>query len=631
MMRTACLLIPALLTALSPSASSGEQVKLLTGFEKDDLLKWGYIEQGDVLVTKKAVEHKKIGWIKGQFPRGYRKGDCTEGQMALFRHFSEKVARWYLASGKSPEEVLYMQGTVLNTHARFRQMMAHDWSAYERLRLDVKSTACGIRLQVMLEDEMIAPHVTRFYEVPEGKWVTLEFDLAKASKLREVPLGKTNARRLGGEVLKARLIDLARMANIRLVCHRASRETTVLVDNLRLLAPGAKDPSKLDILTDLRPFPAPGELGFQEKPQRSEPASGKRARGPLERGTAVQAGLNQSGSRGMMSLPRGVAVADNDRILFIGSIGRIRAAQSIDGGKTWTDLSGKKDSMTACQHSANAPGNVAIGDGEDGYVFYTARCSGGSGINDIYFRHLKFDGKGWRLGEPRLVDTDVRHCPEFKMRALRLPDGRIWVVWKHYDRFGKNYLRARYSDDEGMTWPTVDSNGLISFRRRRDPRAYPLPVTWWQETPEGWEPPAEGRSGIVAGSRGFHPHGSLALVRYGESVGCLYATGRHTAWTWFDAKKGEWTAPVVASKVWQGPVSAVTAGREQVWFSLAKSGSLVRLKRGQWVEDSPPGHPGGGVLSVAGETLLCFWKERKNGKTPIRAARKPAGGGWSQP
>jgi hypothetical protein len=550
--------------------------------------------------------------------------------MALFRHFDAKRVTSYLRSGESPEEVLYMQGTVLNTHAKFRQMMAHDWSGYARLRLDVKSTACPIRLQVMLEDEMIAPHVTRTYEVPEGKWVTLEFDLAEAAKLREVALGEDNAKRLGGKVLKARLLDLSKMANIRLVCHQASAETTVLVDNLRLVD-GAGDPSKLAVLTDDRPLPVPGELPFQEKPQRSAPAAGKRERGPLEPGPAHQAGLSQAGSRGMMSLARGVAVADNDRILFIGSIGRMRAAQSVDGGKTWTDLEGKKDSMTACQHSANAPGNVAVGDGEDGYAFYTARCSGGSGINDIYFCHLKFDGGGWKLEEPRLVDTDVRHCPEFQIRALRLANGRIWVAWMHYDRFGKNYLRARYSDDEGRTWRTLDSNGLISFKRRRDPVAYPLPVTWWQEAPGGWKPPPEGRSGIVAGSRSYHPHGRFALVRYRGSVGCIYATGRHTAWTWLDADKAEWAEPVLAAKLWQGPTSAVTSGSEEVRFSQAKSGSLVRLENGRWSEEPVPGHPGGGILSEAGGTLFCFWLETKDGKTLVRAARKPAGGAWGAP
>jgi hypothetical protein len=474
----------------------------------------------------------------------------------------------------------------------------------------------------MLEDEMIEPHVTRFYDVPGGKWVSLEVDLAEACKVREVPVK--------AGTLKARVLNPALMANIRIVCHQASKETTVLVDNFRLLAAGAKDPSKLEVLTDASPLQTPQELPALPGPKRSPPAPGKRNRGPIARGPAVQAGLNQAASRGMMTLPRGVAVADNDRILFFGSIGRIKAAQSVDGGKTWTGLGGgKRDAMTACQHSANAPGNVAVGAGEDGYVFYTARCSGGSGINDIYFRHVKFDGKNWALGEPRLVDTDVRHCPEFKVRALRLASGRIWAVWMHYDRFGKNYIRARYSDDEGETWRTVDSNGLVRFKRRRDPKSYPLPVTWWQEAPAGWKPPAEGRSGMVGGSRAFHPHGRLELVRYGESVGCLYATGRHTAWTWFDPAKGQWAAPAVAAKVWIGPSSAVTVGKDEVWFSLAKSASLLRLSGGRWLEQKVPGHPGGGLLSEAGGTLFCFWQESKDGKTLIRASRRPAGGTWS--
>ena len=612
------------LLAVAVAAPAAEGVKLLSGFEKAQVLKWGYVEHEGKLITKRALDRKRFSsWIAT--------GDATQGERAYVRRFGKNVVRWYFRSGKSPEEILYMQGTAYNTFGAFRKRFPTDWSGYDRLRIDVKSTGCPIRLRLMLEDELTSPHLTRDYQVPAAKWVTLEFDLAAAAKLHEVKLSGEAGQEAGdGKVLKARLLNLAKMANILLRVEQADKQTDVLLDNIRLLAPEAEQASKLTVLTDKRPFPIPGQLPVPAEPLAPKPAPGKRNREPVEPEKPTKAGLARGGSYGMMNLPRGVAVADNDRILFIGSIGRMQAAQSIDGGATWTNLAAKRDATTWCQHSVNAPGNGACADGEDGFVFYTARCANMGRPSDIYFRHLKFDGTGWKLGEPRLVEVDVRHCPEHKVRAVRLASGRIWVAWLHVDRFARQYLRARYSDDGGQVWRTTDSNGLLMISRRKNPKPLPLAVAWWQQEPAGWTPPAAGCSGRIPGR--FHPHGRFSLIRYGKSVACIYAEGdRATSWTWFDAEKKTWSKPALVFKCFGGPVTAVSVGEKTIYTSLRRVKKIMRLDGEQWIEDTPPGYGGGGVLSLAGKVLHCFWLERKGDQTLVRMSRKPAGAKWAAP
>ncbi len=634
----AALVLGGALSAASLPAAAGEKIKLLTSFEKDEVLKWdlgkkwSYVEQDGVLVTRKAIEFKKIGWIKGEgFPRGVGKGDASNGEWAFFRRFSDKKVRWYLKSGKTHEEILHSNGTVFKTFGFFRKCFPSDWSGYDRLRIDVKSTKVPALVDLMVEDEMISPPVWRQYRVPAGKWVTVEFDLKGASGLREIRLSKEAAKRLGTEVIKGRLLNPAKMGNLRLRVRQTKAATTLLVDNIRLLAPGARDTSRLEVLADKSPLPVPQELPFVKEPRKPSRAPGGRNWKPIKGEKPVKAGLKKCGAFGMMNLPRGVAVADNDRILFIGSVGRVQAAQTVDGGKTWTALGGgKPDSQTRCQHSANAPGNGAWGDGENGYVVYTARCGGASTPVDMYFRQVKFDGTGWKLGEPRLLDIAVRHCPEHKVRGITLPNGRLWAVWMHHDRFRRNYLRGRYSDDGGQTWRSPDSNCLRMIERRKNKKALPLGVTWWQENPGGWSSPAKGRSGWLGTS--FHPHANFTLVRYGKTIDCLYGTGTVAQWTWFDTKKGAWTKSVLVAGKCRGPGTAVTLGKDTVYASLFRNKAVVRLNGGKWVQDTPPGYPGGGVLSLAGKTLFCFWKEDKAGKageTLIRMSKKPVGGKWS--
>jgi hypothetical protein len=642
-MRQATLAALVLGWALVLPAVGGEGVRVLAGFEKDEAAKWGYVERDGQYVTPRDVELR--GKATGEWGRSITRGDASQGEWAYVCRFGENAWQYYMRGGQ-PEEFLYFNCTVFTTFGVFRKNFPADWTGYDRLRLDVKVAGSAAALRLHLEDDLIAPQLTRDYQVPADKWVALEFDLAEAARLREVKLPPELAKKLGGEVLKGRLLNLSRMANILLRVEKAEKRPVVLVDNVRLLAPGADDGGKLEVLVDRSPFPVPEPLPLADAPAAPEKPRGARNWAALAPGEPVKAATGGGGSYGNLSLPRALAVADNDHLLFGQSIGRIEAVQSADGGKTWTDLAGKPGAVTVCQHSCQAPGNVAASAGEELFVFYTARCGGAGSPKDMYCRRAAFDGGGWKLGEPRLVDLDVRHCPEHLVRALRLPNGRIWVVWMHFDRFGQNYLRGRYSDDGGGLWQSPDSNGLMAFKRTRDPAALSTGVTWWQEEPagpstslgalsersesKGWTAPEGGRTGGLPGH--FHPHGSFDLAAYQGSVACLYAEGDNlTSWTWFDPAKRAWTPPAQVFRSFGGTASAAAAGEKTIYAALRTSAKLMRLDGDKWVEDAPADYSGRGLLSVSGRTLWCFWPEEKDGKTLIMAARKPPDGAWSAP
>ncbi|MFH1023189.1 MAG: sialidase family protein [Planctomycetota bacterium] len=610
-------------------AAGGGKVNLLAGFEKDEATKWGYVDQEGELVTPREIE-KSPGAGKGTWPRAIVKGDASQGEWAYVRRFSEDAWKFYMRRGGQPEEFLYPNCTAFSTFAAFRKMFPADWTGHDRLRLDVKILGSAAALRLHIEDEMIAPQLTRDYQVPEGKWVTLEFDLAEAAKFREVKLPPELAKKLGGETQKARLINLSRMANILLRVEKAEKRPTVLVDNIRLLAPGADDGGKMELLVDKSPFPVPEPLPLRDEPAKADKPQGARNWAALKPGEPVQVAMASGSAFGNMTLPRALAVADNDHLIFGNSIGRTRVTQSADGGKTWTDLAGKPGATTQCLHTANAPGNVAVAAGEDMFVFYTARCGGAGSPKDMYCRRARFDGKGWNLGAPRLMDIDVRHCPEHLVRAIRLPNGRVWVVWMHLDRFNQTYLRCRYSDDGGELWQSPDSNGILAVKRTRDPAALPVGVTWWPESPAGWTVPDQGRTGGIPGR--FHPHGAFDLAPYGASVACLYAEGdKATCWTWFDTAKNAWTAPAPVAKGFGGATSAATVGEKTVYAAIRGSNKLVCLDGDTWTEEAPAGYSGRGVLSVSGKTLFCFWPDEKEGKTLIMSAKKPLDGAWSAP
>lgn len=606
-----------LLAATACAAGEGnEDVKLLTGFEAEQLAAAGWTEADGVLYQGENDKMKRSG---------ARAGDASQGERAFVRPFSKDTVNWYLKP-ETQSEILFVQGSALRTFGWFGKLFPKDWSGYEKLRIDAKSTNSDLQLEVLLEDELISPMSRALFAVPKGEWVTLEIDLAKKAQNVSLAQDAGGEARFGAKALAVRGLNPARMANIYIRVIDAKEATDVLIDNVRLLKKGAQDPSALKVVPDGAPAPVFKPLPCPSEPLKPQPAEGAREMKPDPAAGVQRFEQKMKDSYGLFTMPRALAVADARRMLMGNSIGRVQVVQTLDGGKTFTDLAGKAGETTSCQHSGNAPGNVAAGAGEDLLVFYTARCGGMATPVDQYFRLAKFNGAGWTLGPPSLVCVDVRHCPEHQVRAIRLKNGRIWIAWHHIGRNGEHYLRARFSDDGGALWQSPESNAAVEVARGKT--TYALGASLWTDN-EQWRAPKDGQSGRV--DRGYHPHSALALTPYKDSVMCIWSDGREMALSSvFDTKENAWSEPKPIVKSHAGPRSAVTLGEATVYVALPRAQKILRLDGDKWIEDAPEGC-GSGVLSASGERLLCYFTQKTDAGTKVLAAQKPPGGAWSAP
>jgi hypothetical protein len=610
------LMVTAGLSAAAASAAEKEAL-LLNGFEPEVIAQWA-------AKTGKRARKGEDGQPSWPGIRGrLSPGDCTEGKHALVKRIDKHLQ--YLRDG-GRESSRRTVGGVFKTWSVFRGCYPEDWSGYVRLRLDVKSQDAPLQLRVDLEDSVIAPPLRRLYRVPAGKWVTLEYDLAEASRLRRVPVPGEEDDSRGAAELSGRLINLEQMAGICVTVERLEKPTTVKLDNLRLVAAGTREgETELPVLTDPRPFVLPEPLP-PSSPEPREPLTGKLNRAPLEWEEPVEIPL-ASGSYGLQLFD--VAPVDNDRMLM--AVGTIGVLKTLDGGKTWTGLDGVANKPTrVIDHDTNAPGRIAAAMGPDLMVLGTAKCSGRATPVDSYSVLVRFDGTDWKPQPRGLVDVDDRHCPEHRVRAVRLPGGRIWACWMHEDRWYKYQMHARYSDDEGRSWRDAASNGLLQLTTRG--RSNPYCTTWWLERPAMPEWAAGAALGNVGSLTHSNRHSHMQIVPWGRNVLCAYVTGGKMVFATFDGTR--WSQPRAAGV--EGEPSAAAHLEDRTVYLATSAGKVYRLEDGKWTEDSPPGGVGQGRLSypgcdrtrlsVAGSVLVALWTDGRK----LFVSQKPKGGAWSK-
>jgi len=611
-MRTCFVCLAVLMPAACGSVAHGqEHVKLLCGFEEADAVQWGAKREGDAL--RWQVSQYKVLW--------FRKGDATQGDWAL--------AVGVPAIRRGTHYNILRRRALLNSYGWFRKRLPADWSGYDRLRLDVRSGAAG-RLRIDLEDELCQPQVRRTFAVPQGKWVTLEFPLAEAAKLHTIPLPQDEAARLGVSALKARRLNLAKMTNLEVYFEELAAKCDVRLDNLRLLAPDGERKPKHRVVKDASPFLAPQPLP-KRKPIPPAPPNGFTPVATFPKAlTPRPVDLSKAGKTCYARLgnttARAFVAADARRLLLGFNAGYMHVFQTKDGGTTWLGLDGKP-TPTRCYHNANAPSHCAAAAGLDLLYAYTDHCSGGSNPSNLFFRVLRFNGTGWTLERPHVLDVDCRHCPEFKVRLLRLESGRLWAAWMHLSRFGKHGVRARYSDNAGVTWRDPDSNARVIVDRDQSQGPQRYGVTLWVDEPKGLTPPVDRANGWLGP---MYAHGGLQLTPYGDGVACLWAQSWHpnAVWSAFDGKA--WGKPV---RIGRGsPVSAVTVGKTTIYLSMSykRVTRVLRLSGGKWTEDMPASGKGG-ALCASGDTVFNFWTKKEGEKAALYESHKPADGTWTAP
>jgi hypothetical protein len=602
---------------------------LLNGFEPEVLRRWAARRKAPNWSYLRVLRIGEDGlpYAGGMWGRLVQ-GDATEGQYAMVRRIPRPAGRRpdhnlnYLTNERTRESIRRRAGLLFDTHGTFRDFYPSDWSGYAKFRCDVRSDA-ALRLRVELEDAVIVPALRRVYPIPKGKWVTVEFDMAEAARRRRARLAARGPS-AADTAPEGRLIDLTQMANIRITVEHLSGATTVRLDNLRLLAAGAEArDTKLPVITDDSAFRVPAVLPISKPAPRAEPG-GRLNTAPLRWEPPATIPLRPS-SYGLVLYD--VAPLDNDRMLMV--IGTARVLKTADGGRTWTGLDGALNKPTkVIDHDTNAPGRVAAAMGPDLMVLGTAKCSGGAIPVDSYSVLVRYAGDNWRPQPRGLLDVDDRHCPEWHVRAVRLPNGRIWACWLHYDRFGRNHLYARYSDDEGRTWRDPAANGRVHLTTRGRRNAYA--TTWWVGDARTRARAARTAGGKVAP---IDPHPPLEVAAWGGHVLCAFVQGDKLVCSFFDGTK--WSRPEPAG-VPGYPSAAAHLGGRTVYLATT-AGRVYRLADGKWVEDMPPGgvgkgrlgYPGGTKtrLSAAGDVIVATWTDG----TKIFTAHKRAGRHWSKP
>jgi len=183
--------------------------KLVLGFEKN------------IDVGKKLKPLKLAG------------GDVTQGTKALSWD-GKKNWKWRMRPGKyekgwipgdwpavstADQKKRKLSGLwILNSFGWFPKHCPTDWTGFDLLRVDVKSTV-QVKMRICIEDLYTEPWLGATYDVPAGKWVTLDMNIAKAAKERS--------------------FDFKHIASLLLVGIESPKPPQILVDNIRLATKGA--------------------------------------------------------------------------------------------------------------------------------------------------------------------------------------------------------------------------------------------------------------------------------------------------------------------------------------------------------------------------------------------------------
>jgi len=582
-----------MLTAALSAADTADVRQILT-FEKAECLKYaGFkkVEEGKI-----TVRYNTYGTYHYM-----RTGDATEGAWAVAKSFKKFAP---MAGGYSENGLAAVQraGRLLNGAGWMRRRgLVGDWSAYERLWIDVKSTDAKARIRVRVLDRFTVPVPERTFEIPAGAWVTLEFNLADAAdgnRLERLKTGKGEAlfvRCLESALYRARVLDPKDVQGLFVNALRVDAPSTLLVDNVRLVRAGRDVKPTLPLVTDDSPWPAFESLPATTTP----PGATTRVPRPVSPGretaakpaepTLIDLSKVRMVTYGRLHNDRcGIAVGDRSHMAITLEVGMDRCVLvTADGGRTWTGLKGSKapTGLFGSQMMVGATSTPAA-DGADLLTVTVKHCSGGEEPSAVYFRRVRFTGDGWTAGPTRVIDVDSWHCPEHTMDVIRLANGRLWAAWCPTARVGGLQVVARYSDDDGATWRDLGSNGVIGGRRR------PL------------------------------------LVPYGDGVACFRLKGWQDYVDWSHTDAGRWTKPTRIVKQ-TTRVTGINAGlaldEKTILVAMSgrrgKPGLLLRVGAGDPVEEKPPFTPA--RLSRAGDRVIGLAIREK--RTIVMSVRSAAG------
>jgi hypothetical protein len=610
-------LLAALVARLPGHAAEPVGERLLLGFEPAEVKAWAEAlkvkpEGGK---TRDGTPHVlfKSGSSYGQWR--FFKGKASQGDYAmgltLVRTGDELPFDFKVPADAQRYYGVFRdnwgQGMLLNTCGTFRRMMPMDWSAHDRLRLDVHAEDAAHTIRVQLEDEEIAPPVVRNFVVPPGQWTTLEIDLRDAAKNRRLDL-----KRLATLVVAVVKVDGKTMKN-----------PSAFLDNVRLAS--AQAPTSLPVVRDTSPhdLPAYYKASSRPTPERLPAGNPERTRLAAEKPFVIPL------DKPLAVTPVGWAAAFDNKHLLLGFCDGTNAfvLQSADSGQTWKGLDGgakptlvpTKIANGCIDHQAGR-GDV-VGQRADVILMSNMGCNGTALSTLRYFsQKLTFTGNGWELEKvPALVDCDLRHCAS-NQSIVRTADGRLWAAYGLVGRLGTIHINVRYSDDDGVTW-----------QASREGTSGVIPGSIWSD-----------KDGAGFGYTFEEP----CLVPFGAGVACIweethYHKTHKLKWARFDGSHWspieEIPAPPRAGLVWCRPqLHAVSVGGKDIYLASGFRNGVLAYRDGKWCQE-PIDVPFGGRISVAGDRTVVVVAARsetadpRKGPMRIQAWQRGRDGTWSQP
>ncbi|MFH1023702.1 MAG: hypothetical protein V1809_09995 [Planctomycetota bacterium] len=633
--------------------SAGEGEKLLVGFEIDEMKPKDSGGAAYVVGKPWQGEGPKAGWrwkdheAELKLPEGYDgdvtiyecaksssrdaptltlfKTGATQGRHAMRWTPREcEAASWAnIESALKQKRFSYWPPPGVPTHSsenpyyfferfckvwRFEQG-GGDWSAWERLRVDVLAPDAPVVLGLFVRDAS-GPRIScgplgvrtsvAVFKVPKGEQVTLDFPLKELAAVAE--------------------LDVTKAWRYQCRVNGYEGASDIYFDSIRLA--GKDTPAKYRLIA-MEGEPEPFTRPVYYKPIERVVEKLKRAEGPVEKVGPLDVGTFGGGYASVPShfgaegytygqnTIRACVAYDNQRLLMVfGAEGALLAAASFDGGATWGGIAPGEVKPTRLNWGLRA--NTCADEFGDIYMVGTPNCDSYNEGHDICMFRLVFTGERWVDGQFAHLGQNGYKCTAWA-RALRLPSGRVWAVW--CDGWGKGIGLAKYSDDNGYTWvPCKDASAKLP-RKFYSPKLEDLKKSL-AERPRPPEKVLLWPEEVVAGPFLVPYKGSVAVIsRFGDEWQV------HDGQKWGPRQKG----PALG-----GLISEAIFGEDHVFIAGANKGSLkvAELKDGVWggpveldtgVSDS--------ILTVSGASLFCFYTRKAGEKDEVRY-RRWSGGSW---
>jgi len=593
----------------APTAASRPAVaeKLIMGFEKAEIEDkkqgracWTFLEKaedGFDFYTPFEYGETSRAWTWRCRP-----GQVTEGKLALAMRVgpggrggtkfqsTPAIDRCYpmLRDGQT--------AVVMNTFGWLAQsgLGLGDWSGYDLLRVDVRAES-AVKMWLAVEDDLIEPPVVCEFDAPAGKWATMEMDLRRAVKERE--------------------LDLSKIANFWILA-RASQGTDLRIDNIRVAA--ADVPVGLDVLRDERSM----KLSVPTSP--IKPVAPKLPEETRPNRAAVKLAAPLVVERATLAPFGWIAAFDNDR-LFLGhsASGKPGVSFSKDGGATWETLG--LPAVANLDHGT-ARGSVVDEAGDVVTLSSGPGCAGvGVASPRQFLSKYTFNGKAWDLrSPPAMLDCDIRHCGS-TASFIRLREGRnagrMWAVWGEIDRFRTLCVHAKFSDDDGVTWQHFGKGAFVPGSRE----------SHFSYNTYGYQQPR--------------------CTPFDDGVAVFWQDARGLMWNrldgdkWAQAEVIDTAAPLLApteNESFRVPGSCVTRGRTEVFVTAWKVPGVLRWDGANWHHELPDAADAGVLTLCGGKDLMLITAgstEQPPGRrrvrlvkeAPVLCYRRTAGGSWDRP